>query len=132
MANQEKGEVGVVVGGKQYTLRPTFDALCNLEDVAGKPMHQIQEEIGQGRLSGLRSVVFSLLQDQHGQEIRTLRDASLWIERAGGPDAAMDLVNRVLGINQEEAATRPPDAQVDEKRSDGTGESSTSAPAASA
>ena len=32
MANQQRGEVTLELVGKKYTLRPTFEALCELED----------------------------------------------------------------------------------------------------
>lgn len=31
MANSQRGEVSLLLGGKEYTLRPTFEALCELE-----------------------------------------------------------------------------------------------------
>lgn len=125
MANPERGEVGVIVGGKGYTLRPTFDALCELEELVGKPLHELLQGIQQGRLSGLRAVVWCFLQDQHSDEIKVLKDASHWIEAAGGADPVMDLVHRVLGVNAPDQApaggqtdANPPSAQA------GTGEPS--------
>jgi hypothetical protein len=123
MANPERGEVGITVGGKAYTLRPTFDSLCELEDLVGKPLHELMEGIQQGRLSGVRAVTWCFLQDEHAAEIKTLKDASRWIERAGGVDAVLSAVQRALGLNVPEEAeakteTDPPEAQV------GTGEPS--------
>jgi hypothetical protein len=120
MANQEKGEVGVTVGGKSYTLRPTFDSLCELEDLVGKPLHELIDGIQQGRLSGVRAVTWCFLQDEHAAEIRTLKDSSKWIEKAGGVDAVLQFIHQALGMNQPEEAPKadadPPTAQV------GTGE----------
>src|SRR5688500_7168582 len=99
MANPERGEVAVDVGGVMYTLRPTFDSLCELEELVGKPLQELMSSILQGRLAGLRAVVWCILQDKHGQEITKLKDASEWIERAGGVSVVMPLVNKSLGIN---------------------------------
>lgn len=113
MANPERGEVGVVVGDKVYTLRPTFDALCELETLIDKPLHDIMAGVEQGRVSGLRAVVWCLLQDAHAGEIRTLKDASRWIESIGGADAALRYVMKAMGLNTEDQPANPPAAQPD-------------------
>lgn len=124
MANPERGEVGVMVGGKPYTLRPTFDALCELEELVGKSVDDVLQSIQQGRLSGLRAVVWCFLQDQHSQEIKTLKDASQWIERAGGVDNVLDLVHRALGLNTPELSAAKADTDDPLKAQAGTGEHS--------
>jgi hypothetical protein len=128
MANKERGELAVTVGGKSYTLRPTFDSLCELESQVDKPIDVILAGVQEGRISGLRAVVWCLLQDQHGEEIKTLKDASAWIEQAGGVSAALDMVSRAMGLNSNtgDSAPNPPVAQTD-----GTGEPSKLEPAAS-
>ncbi len=116
MANRQRGEVGVVVDGTSYVLRPTFDSLCELEDLVDKPIDQIFKVLQEGRRSGLRAVVWCLLQDRHADAIKSLKDASAWIDAVGGEDAAIALVNRVLGVNAGEAqagddTANPPGAQ---------------------
>lgn len=121
MANPHRGEVSASVGGKAYVLRPTFDALCELEEQMDKPLAVILAGVEQGRVSGLRSVIWCLLQDRHAKEFPTLKHASQWIEDLGGADVAVELVQRVFSANSEpEAQTSadPPVAQV------GTGEPS--------
>jgi hypothetical protein len=124
MANPARGEVGLMVGGKAYTLRPTFDALCELEDLVGKPLHTLMAGIQEGRLSGLRAVVWCFLQDEHAREIITLKDASQWIERAGGADAVNDAIQRALGINAPDEPQQEPPQTTDPStaQADGTGE----------
>lgn len=125
MANQERGELGVDVGGKRYTLRPSFDAMCELEELTGKSLVAWLEVFQTGGLRGLRAVVWCLLHDEHADEVLTLKDASRWIERVGGTDVAMDHVMAVLGINAppagETVTDPPPAAQA------GTGEPTSSA-----
>lgn len=101
--NPERGEVAVTVGDGVYTLRPTFDSLCELEEIVGKPLHELMQGIMQGRLSGLRAVVWCFLQDQHAADFPTLKHASVWIEAAGGIEVVRPMVERVLGINAPEA-----------------------------
>ncbi len=125
MANRQRGEVGVVIDGKSYVLRPTFDSLCELEDLVDKPIDEIFKVLQEGRRSGLRAVVWCLLQDRHADTIKSLKDASAWIDAAGGEDVAIALVNRVLLVNAEEApgggdTGNPPGAQS------GSGEPSSS------
>lgn len=103
MANRERGEVGVKVDDRQYTLRPTFDAICELEELTGKTLDKLFDDINAGRLSGLRSCVWCLLQDQHANEIRTLKDASEWIERAGGPEVLLARLADMRDLNTEKA-----------------------------
>lgn len=131
MANQERGELGVEVGGRRYTLRPTFDALCKLEDLLDKDIETILGSIDQGRLSGVRAVIWTLLQDQHEDEIRSLRQASEWIERAGGLPVVMPWLQTVMGFNSEPAADGGTGANPPEGQADGIGASSERAAAVS-
>lgn len=104
MANQQKGELGVMVGGKAYTLRPDFNALCELEDLLGKTFTETALEMSNGRPnSGLRSVVWCLLQDRHSKDIKTLRDAGNWIVTAGGADVVMKWIDQLFELIAEEA-----------------------------
>jgi hypothetical protein len=99
MANPEKGEVGVTVGGKAYTLRPTFDSLAELEGLIGKH-DNLMQVFNQGLFAGTRAVVWCLLNDEHADEIKTLKDASKWIERAGGLEVVEPWIRQAMGLNQ--------------------------------
>jgi len=125
MANQERGEVGVTVGGKAYTLRPTFDSMAEFEALMsslGHPGMDMEAACRQGVFSGMRAVVWCLLQDDHAAEIKTLKDASRWIERAGGLSVISPWIDSVMGLNKppegapQPGTTDPPEAQA------GTGE----------
>lgn len=114
------------VGGKVYTLRPSFNALCEFEDLpGGKTIEALFDDLKGNRPTGLRAVVWCLLQDEHADEIKTLRDASRWIDRFG-PDETRALVQSVLELNSppegdaKEGEENPPRAQA------GTCESSSS------
>jgi len=131
MANKERGEVRVEVEGQFYTLRPSFDALCELEALVDKPIDEILGMVNQGRLAGVRALMWCLLHEHHGAEIVTLKDSSRWIERAGGVPVVQQWAETVMGLNAPEDAPpeNPPVAQVDP--ADGTGEPSSSALVAS-
>lgn len=130
MANQQRGEVGVEVDGKRYTLRPAFNSICELEDLTGKSWEAVGDDARSGRVNaGLRAVVWCLLNDEHSAEIRTLKDAAIWIDRAGGPIAVQSLVTQVFELNgtpHEAQPETPPEAQAV-----GIGGGSSSAPDAS-
>ena len=49
MANRERGEIGVEVEGKPYTLRPSFNAICELENITGKTIEDLFDLIEQGQ-----------------------------------------------------------------------------------
>lgn len=137
MANGQRGEVAVTVGGKSYTLRPTFDALCELEEVSGKPIDDILKGMNEGRVSGVRAVVWCCLQDQHAAEFKTLKQASEWIELAGGADVVLPWVHKVLDMNAPEqavsggAAAHPRKGRRQKRGPRGTGARSRSTPGGS-
>ena len=93
MANKYRGEAAVTINGREYTLRPSFDALCELETLIDASIDAALKQVNEGRLSGLRAVVWALLHECHAQEIRTLKDASNWIEAAS--DAGIDVFEAV-------------------------------------
>jgi hypothetical protein len=130
MANKERGEVGLDVDGTRYTLRPTLNALCELEDVLNQEFHVVVEAAAKGRLSAVRALVWSYLQEYHADEIRTLKDAARWIERAGGLDVLQETLDQLMTLNAGEASgddANPPTAQES-----GNGASSSSLPNATA
>src|SRR5262245_1604787 len=99
MANPERGESSVVIDKQVYTLKPTFNSVCELETQMNNGFDAIMQTVHEGRLSGLRAVVWCLLQDKHAKEIPTLSDAGEWIERLGGVQHAMVAVYQCLGMN---------------------------------
>lgn len=123
MANPERGEGSVTWGDKVYTLRPTFDALCELEERLNRPIDQIMGEMEQGRLSSVRSVMWCLLQDEHAAEFPTLKHASRLIEGIGGAEKALHVLYRVMGLNLETETEAPKEANPPSAQA-GTGESS--------
>lgn len=48
MGNKWKGTFEVKIGTETYTLRPTFDALCEFEEIAGMPALRARQELLEG------------------------------------------------------------------------------------
>lgn len=120
MANPYRDEMGIQVEGEQYTFRPDYNAMCALEDITnGKTFIDAANEMAAGfPNSGLRRVVWTLLQPLHANEIKTLNDAGHWIVRAGGADTVFPIVSALFERIQNNAkddtspTTNPPEAQV--------------------
>jgi hypothetical protein len=49
MANEPRGEIDVVLNGETFTLRPTFEALCQIEAALGRGAIEIVERMEQHR-----------------------------------------------------------------------------------
>jgi hypothetical protein len=126
MANRERGEVAVTVGEESYTLRPDFNAVCELEQLTGQSYEAVIKQCFEGRLSGLRACVWCLLQRYHAASIKTLSDAGDWIERAGGVEQVLSFVNQVLEANDEPSAGGPATANPRRARVAGIGGRSSS------
>ena len=128
MANEQKGEVGLEVNGKRYTLKPTFNALCELEELTGKTFGEIATSAQKSRVGALRQLVWAYLQEYHADEIKTVKDAGRWVQDAGGLMRVSETIAKLNALNTEESAQEenPPGAQA------GTGASSKSSPVAAA
>ncbi len=51
MANAVRGEVELKLGGKTYTLRPTFEALCEIESRLGMGIVELVTRVPRNRLA---------------------------------------------------------------------------------
>lgn len=71
MANKEIGEVELELGGKTYTLKPSFKALVEIEDKAGLPCLSIAQDISNGKLA-VKSVVAILYGGLVGAGVKDL------------------------------------------------------------
>ena len=114
MANRARGEVSVEAAGRTYTLRPTVNAICDLEEREGVTFAALAERAGRGDTRAVRALVWAYLQDKHGAEVVTLIDAGAWIEKAGGLralDTAMQAVVTANSGPEAEAGADPREAQ---------------------
>jgi hypothetical protein len=132
VANAHKGEVGLEVNGTPYTLRPTFNCLCDLEELTGKSFMQVGIAASRGSTVAIRQLVWAYLQEYHADEIKTVKDAGDWILRAGGLDVVNKALERLAGVNTDEDAKAKAAEDRPRKARGGTGARSTSKRAVSA
>lgn len=83
MANQQRGEVGIEVNGKPYTLRPSLNAICEMEALTGKSLADVGALANAGQVSAYRMLIWAALQECHRAEIATLDDAGRFMQAAG-------------------------------------------------
>ena len=67
MANAARGEVVFVAAGRTYTLRPTFEALCAIEDRLGIGLIELAERITQRR-HGVRDIASAIFEGAHAAD----------------------------------------------------------------
>jgi hypothetical protein len=74
MANAERGEAGLVLGDKTYTLRLSNNAQCELEALfGGEPIGEILARLATGGRTVIRASLFAALREHHPK--MTLADA---------------------------------------------------------
>lgn len=143
MANELKGEAFLAVGDKRYRLVASIDAILAIESMFSTPekrftwqdaMAALQKE----SVEHLRAVFWSFFQTYHPEV--ELADIGRLIHESGGLDNAAAVMQRVLNAGDPDpkdvadlGLRNPHKAQAGKTnpRSRGTGERSTSTPAAS-
>ncbi len=134
MANRQKGETRLTVGGVDYTLRLTTDAAAQLEDAASEMLKrevflpEILTRVGKGSVKTTRLFIWAALLHHHPDI--TIEQARVIIDEAGGILGFADQVQAVAASTMPEDgdAADPPPAQAIPA---GTGDGSTSSPAKS-
>jgi hypothetical protein len=77
MANRERAEQEILLGGKKRLLRPSFEALCEIEEKAGEGVPALLSRFGKGTM-GFRSLAAILYGGMRGAG-----DLSLSFEQVG-------------------------------------------------
>jgi hypothetical protein len=143
MANRQKGEISIDVGGTSYTMALTVDAMCQLEDLFSTPQkamtfQQVIELADGGSIKHLRGLLWAALQLHHPE--LEIKDISPLVQSAGGIKVFvatfMRLAKESFADPQDvEALGIKPDANPPQapggKRTRTTGAGSTSMPGAS-
>lgn len=105
MANPHRGSVAIQVGDRAYTLAFTVNALCELEDVLGKPVAKIADGLSDPnnvRMSTVRALLWAGLQDHHpGTDLKA---AGLIASEAGIP-VVMEAIGKAFSLAFPEAET---------------------------
>ena len=130
MANRQRGEVEIELAGKQYLLRPTFEALCELEDRSSTSILEIVSSMegGKIRLKELTLVIWAGLFGADPTTKLELKDVGDLVLRTGLTDVVQQedkdgrnplvdfLVNGVLGGEKVEAQKDSPKPQKRKKK----------------
>ena len=99
MANPHKGDVAFDAGGKSYTLRFSVDAICALEEAAGKGIVALSGELGDPTkisMGLLRKIVWAGLREHHaGIDLKT---AGELVIAAGGFTAMLQKINAAFEL----------------------------------
>jgi len=103
MANPHRGEVGLVVGDKEFTLALTTNGLCDLQKRTGKTYGELLASLGRLDMVALRDVMKTLLRKHHGKQFHDESAVGDLIDDAGGLSGLTDLLKDILSLNQ------PPD-----------------------
>ena len=67
MANTHRGEVNITLAGSEYTLRPTFNVIAQIEDSCGAGIVTLAtsaSNIGEMSLSDVTKIIYMLLVEQ--------------------------------------------------------------------
>jgi hypothetical protein len=73
MANQQRGEVTIKLGDNKYTLRPTFEAMCEIEDRLDKPMLELVIDFQKGNMR-FKSAAVIIWAGIHGHLLNRFTD----------------------------------------------------------
>lgn len=60
MANSKRGEIDITLGGREYTLRPTFEAMVEFEDKAGRSAYDIMQDLANQRVPPFKVIAAGL------------------------------------------------------------------------
>lgn len=144
VANRERGEIGVDIDGRRYTLVLNTNAMALLEEHFSTPAHDATwDEIlpkltRKPSVRSLRAVVWAMLQEKHATQFPTIAEASRFVDLIGGVAGLGRILERAgasvsadpRDVTELQEGANPPAAQGDPR--DGTGDRSFAVPVVSA
>ena len=68
-ANKERGEIAIELGGTEYILRPSFDALCRIEQGIGTTIHRFLFQTAVSRDVGVMHVATIITEGIRGSGV---------------------------------------------------------------
>lgn len=101
-ANEERGEVNLVVGDKTYVLRLSNQAICEAQARTGKTWGQLVNAMDNLDYVAYRDVVSVTLKAYHSKEFPNLVTVSTLIDEATMPRVSQALT-RLFDLNAEQA-----------------------------
>lgn len=134
MANRERGEVSLEVGGKEYTLRLSANAQCDLEELLSTDDKPVNFQVFMARLiryernTDVRAFLWATLREFHPQ--MSLKDAGTLLHDVGGVYGLGDKLQQIVKSSQPdpediktlglEGKVPPPKARAKSKAGIGT------------
>jgi hypothetical protein len=125
MANPERGEVSIDVGGELYTLKLTINAAATLQGRHKKPLGQILKDTDDLDVVAIRGILWALLQKHHAAAFKNEEAVGPLMDEAG-IKTVLDKIAEAFSVNSD---PNPLEAQATEG---GTSGDSTLTPSASA
>jgi len=94
MANSQRGEVSINLSGKTYIMRPSFEALCELEDVLNTTLPQLVIDLQTGSVSlkKVTAVVWSGIWGYNKDEAPSINEIGQMVV----DDGMLNIVNQDL------------------------------------
>lgn len=126
MANPERGEVGIDVGGEHYTLKLSFNVAATLQGRHKKTLGQLLRDIDDLDAVAIRGIFWALLQKHHAAKFKNEEAVGEFIDEAGGVKVVMDKIQEAFMVNSD------PNPQAAQETAGGISDNSSSTPAASA
>ena len=127
MANKFKGTFDITLGGKEYTLRPSFDAVCEFEDVTGVTATKARQDLVEGTQGAkiIPAAIWAGIKGDHpisGQKVPTLRIIGETMRQDGVMSfhfAALKLLTYATSADEiiEKCEAAVEDAEEDQKKS---------------
>lgn len=121
MANRQRGELEIDLGGRSYTLKLSLNSMCEMEGASGRPFPQIVTQVARGSLTDLRAFLWAALREHHPD--LTIQAVGDLIEKAGGLEGLAKTMTELVNRQREEGSENP-----QKGRGRGTGGRSTSTP----
>src|SRR5688572_23667293 len=104
MANIERGEVGVVVNDKPYTLKLSMNAAVKLEAKLKKKIGDVLSDAEALDFTAIRDIVWVLLQKYHADEFKTLDSVGDFMDEAGGAKVFFETLAALAEANKPDSA----------------------------
>lgn len=127
MANPERGEVELTVGGESYSLKLSTNIAASMQAKHRKSLGQLLREVDDLDVVSTRAILWALLQKHHAGQFKTEEQVGTLMDDAG-MKPIIDAIGKVLELNNGPADPNPKAQET----TTGDGTSSTSAPDGSA
>lgn len=128
MANPERGEVRLDVGGTGYLLKLTLSNIVAIQRQTKRPMGQIVAAIQELDVEMIAFLVWAALQPNHSRRFKTVEDVLDLMEKAGGLDQLGLFVTAIAEVVKSNRSAVTDQDEANPRTAGGTVANSTSEP----